>query len=299
MVPVLPVNGRSLVTTARPLVRRVLAGLGVVALTLPVIAGTAAAKEEDSGDGGSDWNPPSVLPEGTKEPPEGGGTLTVKKTGASADGTWGPKPLDGVVFTVTELCTLEDEAEDYSPEDFTSHFFPDDPDSWEFIWDMSPDHLFDSDHWPWGPCSDAQAVKVTTGADGSASLDLEPGLYLVAETDTGTWQVEEKKKSLVTMPKPPSEESGDWEQDFDLEVSNVVTAPPDPEPEPTPDPTASSTQDPTAPPTSDPTPPAQPTDPPHLRLPMTGASGLLWSVLGGLTLIVAGAIAAVMTRRRA
>lgn len=286
-------------TTARPLVRRVLAGLGVVALTLPVIAGTAAAKEEDSGDSGSDWNPPSVLPEGTKEPPEGGGKLTVKKTGSSADGTWGPKPLDGVVFTVTELCSTEDKPENPSPEDFTSKFDPYDGDFWEFIWDMSPDRLVDSDDYPWGPCSDVQAVTVTTGADGSASLKLEPGLYLVEETDTGTWKVDEKEKSLVTMPKPPSDESGDWEQDFDLEVSNVVTAPPDPEPEPTPDPTASATQDPTAPPTSDPTPPAQPTDPPHLRLPMTGASGLLWSVLGGLTLIVAGAIAAVMTRRRA
>lgn len=287
------------VTNVRPLARRVLAGLGVVALTLPVIAGTAAAKEEDSGDSGSDWSPPSVLPEGTEEPPEGGGTLTVKKTGSSADGTWGPNPLDGVVFTVTELCSPEAEAEDYSPEDFTYEFDPSDPDSWEYIWDMSPDHLVDSEDFPWGPCSGAQAVTVTTGADGSASLNLEPGLYLVAETDTGTWQVDEKKKSLVTMPKPPSEESGDWEKDFDLEVSNVVTAPPDPGPEPTPDPTASSTQDPTAPPTSDPTPSTQPTDPPHLRLPMTGASGLLWSVLGGLTLIVAGAIAAVMTRRRA
>lgn len=287
-------------TTARPLVRRVLAGLGLVALTLPVIAGTAAAKEEDSGDSGSNWNPPSVLPEGTKEPPEGGGTLTVKKTGASADGTWGPKPLDGVVFTVTELCSPEAEAEDYSPEDFTYEFDPSDPDSWEFIWDMSPDHLFDSDDWPWGPCSDAQAATVTTGADGRASFNLEPGLYLVEETDTGTWRVDEKKKSLVTMPKPPSEDNGHWEQKFDLAVTNVVTAPPtDPEPEPTSDPTATPTQDPTAPPTSDPTPPTQPTDPPHLRLPMTGASGLLWSVLGGLTLIVAGAIAAVMTRRRA
>lgn len=209
--------------------QRVLAGLGVVALTLPV-ATSAWAKPEGGEESATpqDWistiGPNAVAPETTD------GTLTIHKydsqgvtgagkSGGQLTGTTDDAPtsgtlLKGVPFKVTELCYMDD--------DTAVSFDPTNPDDWAAIYGMTPTNLTDQDSFTWEPCAGEghtpQTVK--TGDQGTAAFTLKGGLYLVEEetasadapvTRVGDGSivnvVEKAQPFLVTSPLPNADYS--------------------------------------------------------------------------------------------
>lgn len=200
--------------------QRVLAGLGVVALTLPV-ATSAWAKPEDGDPWKDGIGPNAVAPDKTD------GTLTIHKydsqgltgagksgdqlTGTTADAPTSGTLLKGVPFKVTELC-----------QDGTTPFDPSDANAWAIISTLTPAHLTDVDENTWAPCTvpDHGAQTEKTGDEGSVTVSLKGGLYLVTEdsasadapvtrVDDGSVVnvVEKAQPFLVTSPLPNADYS--------------------------------------------------------------------------------------------
>lgn len=230
---------------------RALGALGVAALTLPAVAGVAFAKEEDSGEGKANPFPeafgfPKAVP-----PPAGLGALTIHKhdtrglegagksgaqlTGTTADAPTKGTPLEGIPFTVTALCVVENDEE--TP--YTDSFDPQDPENWQWIATLpeQADKLAkytvadeenvarDNEDYPWQKCVNPDNGYTVTGKTddkGEYKVEnLEPGVYLVEEGVSDTVTVAAQAAPFVVTLPMPNEDYSKWNKDIHAYVKNT------------------------------------------------------------------------------
>lgn len=186
--------------------KRALAAAGVVALSLPAIAGTASALELPTTDGGTlnihkyEWN---------------GTATTTDRTGTTADATnvpQGAKPLAGVKFKATALCLSGNKKIDLKTAA-----------GWDAIGSYKTADEAKAAGLVACTGTDAESVEsAATGADGNTSISLTKStLYLVTESVTPQSPTVTTRTPdfLVTMPMANSNGTG-WNTVVDVYPKN-------------------------------------------------------------------------------